>query len=266
MGELSSFFSIYDEHLKRETDPSKQVNYRMSRPKFEVLLATLAQEPFDSLLEVGISEFCAVLKQVFPEKRIVGLGLHVPALNWGTPEGLHLVQGDVLTFSDAAAIGQFDVVFFSEVLEHVQGNPRAAFASLLPLVRPGGRLIVSTPNMARLFNRVKLLIGRTPLERVGPPGWAGHFREYTRDEIVDFLQWSGYVIERAEYGRYWDGVGFYRAGGTRGFDEHGNFYCRPRFSGLRGVLAWPLLKIVELLVDAVPSFRTGMVFVARRPV
>lgn len=256
---------LYDEHVTLEADAAKRINYLMSRPKFVALLEVLAQEEYDSLLEIGISEFCGLLKHVYPSKRVGALGLHVPALRWSQPDGVDLVQGDLLSLDPRLDLGQFDVVLCSEVIEHVQGNPRTAFAALLRFVRPGGRLIVTTPNLARLFNRIKLLLGWTPLERIGPAGWAGHFREYTRGEIVEFLQASGFVVEIADYRLYWDGVDVYLQGGERGFNEQGEFYCNPRYAGWRGTVALPLLLAVELLVKAIPSLRTGMVFVARRP-
>ncbi len=257
------FLQIYDACLEKETNPSRLTNYTLSRPKFETLLPIMNREPYDSLLEIGISEFSSVMHAVCPEKRIAGLGLHMPELGWGNPKGLQMVEGDLTCLPPIPSLGQFDLVLCSEVIEHVQGNPIGAYAALRPFVRPGGRLIVTTPNLARLFNRVKLLLGRTPLELIHTVPWAGHFREYTRAEVVSHLTRAGFTVEKAEYSLYWDGVPFYLSGGDRGYDERGRWYYRPRYRGWRRVAALPLLWVMEILVKRFPSLRNGMIFVAR---
>lgn len=55
--------------------------------------------------------------------------------------------------------GAFDVVVFSEVMEHVR-FPKKALAEICRVLRPGGRLIGSVPNAFRLRNRFRFLFGQ----------------------------------------------------------------------------------------------------------
>ena len=55
--------------------------------------------------------------------------------------------------------GTFDVVVFSEVMEHVR-FPKKALAEICRVLRPGGRLIGSVPNAFRLRNRFRFLFGQ----------------------------------------------------------------------------------------------------------
>ena len=55
--------------------------------------------------------------------------------------------------------GTFDVVVFSEVMEHVR-FPKKALAEICRVLRPDGRLIGSVPNAFRLRNRFRFLFGQ----------------------------------------------------------------------------------------------------------
>ena len=81
-------------------------------------------------------------------------------------------------------LGQYDVAIMAEVIEHLYTSPRLVLACVATWLKPGGRLVVQTPNAVALRRRIKLLAGRHPYEmirdqRTNP----GHFREYTANEL-----------------------------------------------------------------------------------
>ena len=53
----------------------------------------------------------------------------------------------------------FDAIVCGDLVEHLR-DPGAALARLRPLLRPGGRLVLSTPNIANWAMRLSLLGGR----------------------------------------------------------------------------------------------------------
>lgn len=55
-------------------------------------------------------------------------------------------------------IGKFDVIVFMDVLEHLI-NPDVAIVNINKLLKDGGLLIITTPNLACFFNRIFLLLG-----------------------------------------------------------------------------------------------------------
>ena len=65
-------------------------------------------------------------------------------------DGVSLLEG--LPFDDAS----FDTVIAMEVIEHVE-NHRRAIAELGRVLRPGGRLILSFPNVHRVSSRISFL-------------------------------------------------------------------------------------------------------------
>ena len=57
--------------------------------------------------------------------------------------------------------GQFDLVWCSEVIEHLK-DPERSLAELRRVTRPGGDLILTTPNSYALLFRAIALLGLTP--------------------------------------------------------------------------------------------------------
>jgi 2-polyprenyl-3-methyl-5-hydroxy-6-metoxy-1,4-benzoquinol methylase len=85
----------------------------------------------------------------------------------------------------------YDLILFVEVLEHLLVNPLLLFREIRDHLAPGGRLFLTTPNVARLGNRYRLLLGRSIQERDRYPrdgqGVYGHVVEYTRSELDRLL-------------------------------------------------------------------------------
>ncbi len=93
-----------------------------------------------------------------------------------------------------------DVVFALEVIEHLL-SPSHLFAEAFRICRPGGHVIVTTPNVTRIGNVFKLLIGRSNFDRLIPPDyddpndeWRPHFREYAIAEVVGFFKRAGFEV------------------------------------------------------------------------
>ena len=81
--------------------------------------------------------------------------------------------------SIAAPSSNFDIVFCCETLEHVP-DPRKAVTELVRVLKPGGRLFVSTPNytgLMGLYRGYLRLVGR-PYTEVGQP--INHFTALPR--------------------------------------------------------------------------------------
>jgi SAM-dependent methyltransferase len=115
--------------------------------------------------------------------------------------GLRVVQatpeGSGLPLADAGA----DVVLMSEVIEHLV-DPDTALEECRRILRPGGTLVVSTPNLAAWYNRALLVLGVQPVFSevslrgiYGRPGSevVGHLRLFTRRALVGLLEARGFV-------------------------------------------------------------------------
>lgn len=91
---------------------------------------------------------------------------------------------------------QHDIVVMAEVFEHLYTAPEYFLGFIRKLLKPGGHLLIGTPNAVSLSRRIGMLKGRNPFERIrvtlhNP----GHFREYTVNELQDYAHKTGFSVE-----------------------------------------------------------------------
>jgi SAM-dependent methyltransferase len=92
----------------------------------------------------------------------------------------------------------FDVVLFSEVIEHLYRDPFAALNEIFRVLKSGGLLVLTTPSLSAIEKIVGLVRGfsyrpalSSPREITFPPQISNsHFREYTDRELVYLLRWQ----------------------------------------------------------------------------
>lgn len=90
----------------------------------------------------------------------------------------------------------FDLVLYCEILEHLTNDPCHALRRIRNLIKPGGHLVLTTPNVARAENVTRLLDGANlydPYSGYGPYG--RHNREYTCEELRRLLSYVGFEVE-----------------------------------------------------------------------
>ena len=161
-----------------------------------------ANEPLDAL-EVGVSEgfLLRVLIESLPDTRWVATDV----ANWNPElsrrrEGIfenrcRIVEHDLskapLPFPDRS----FDLVSFSEVLEHLSpAHVVPALKDMSRVLRPGGVLIATSPNLTSLLNRLLMLLGRSPFKLpipVEPHGTYHHIHMYTPEEFCHLGEHAG---------------------------------------------------------------------------
>lgn len=96
----------------------------------------------------------------------------------------------------------FDAVVFTEVFEHLRDYPLRSLQESHRILRPGGRLYLTTPNAAYIVNRLRFLRGAAPGSPLsdwmyGLP-FARHAREYTFPEMDQLLRVAGFHTVRRE--------------------------------------------------------------------
>jgi len=89
----------------------------------------------------------------------------------------------------------FDVVLFCEIIEHLLSDPVHALTEIRRVLKPGGDLVLTTPNVARLDNVRKIISGENvydPYSGHGPYG--RHNREYTQEDLFNLLSANGFTV------------------------------------------------------------------------
>ena len=87
----------------------------------------------------------------------------------------------------------FDVMIFGDVLEHLK-NPLAVLRQLATSLKEDGAIIISLPNIANIYVRLSLLVGRFDYQERGILDRT-HLRFFTRKTFCRFLQDAGLEAE-----------------------------------------------------------------------
>jgi SAM-dependent methyltransferase len=99
----------------------------------------------------------------------------------------------------------FDVVVFTDVLEHIFAPPSDVLRGVKRILRNDGKLILSVPNVAALDSRFRLLLGVNPSGnpdrkmQKGRVHGHGHLHQYTMREISALAEGVGFRIRQRRY-------------------------------------------------------------------
>jgi len=166
------------------------------------------------IIDIGCGDgsALAVAAAASPAHRFAGIDWSAEALRRAHARGLTVLRADVAAPGLPVADGAADVVIMSEVIEHLV-DPDGAVAEVRRVLRPGGSLVLSTPNLAAWYNRALLAFGIQPVFSevslhgvFGRPGSvvAGHLRLFTRRALTQFLAASGFGCVTVTGARYHD--------------------------------------------------------------
>lgn len=76
--------------------------------------------------------------------------------------------------------GTFDAVLFFEIIEHLVDCANG-IAEIMRVLKPGGLLLLSTPNLVSLISRLRMLAGMLPVAIAGD---STHVRFYRKKELA----------------------------------------------------------------------------------
>ena len=89
----------------------------------------------------------------------------------------------------------FDLILFAEIIEHITFNPVDMWRAIFRVMKPGGRIILTTPNYYHLGGRawdIKRYLfrsggGITSKEILNVPTYGPHWKEFSAKEIRDYF-------------------------------------------------------------------------------
>jgi len=103
---------------------------------------------------------------------------------------------------------QFDTILCWETMEHFNFNPIKFVRELYRVVKPGGKVCITVPNRASVYNLLRLLLGLHEKKEIdafyqfedyesnGKKAFFGfHWREYTASELNQLFYQAGFKIE-----------------------------------------------------------------------
>ena len=148
-----------------------------------------SRQGHNTVLDIG----CGSSRIIQDLPKAVGMDILLPKLRFLRDRHWPLVQGSI--FALPFSIHAFDAVICSEVIEHVPDRP-AVFEEMTRVLRPGGTLILGTPDYGRwLWWVLEWIYGK-----VLPGAYAHeHMTRYTRAGLAERLRAHGYTIQNLQY-------------------------------------------------------------------
>ncbi len=118
-------------------------------------------------------------------------------------DSVRLVNLEVDSWSDlmlTLGLANFDIILFGDVIEHTR-EPQQILSEARKLLKPGGKVIVSLPNVANLRVRLGLLFGNFDYGDSGILD-KSHLRFFTQKSARELVGEAGYKIVAERYSGY----------------------------------------------------------------
>ena len=155
----------------------------------------LAQDPSASILEAGCGTGATGALALSEGRcgRYVGIELFESAAAEAREVLSEVVTGNVETMTFHWQPASFDALILSEVLEHLV-DPRQVVKALAPLVRPGGQVLASSPNISHWRVIRELVMGRFEMADQGVFDRT-HLRWFTPSTFAAIFEDAGFRVD-----------------------------------------------------------------------
>jgi SAM-dependent methyltransferase len=148
-----------------------------------------------NVLDVGCGD--GTVSRLFLEVgKVFGVDIVPEFVERATKKGIEAKTADViqdgLPFSDS----EMDVIYAGAFIEHLY-DPEFFLRECHRVLTEAGILILTTPNIASLTSRLRMLFGRGPKFYTSALGWefGGHIRIFTSRTLTRLLEENGFVAE-----------------------------------------------------------------------
>ncbi|MBI5224329.1 methyltransferase domain-containing protein [Candidatus Micrarchaeota archaeon] len=116
---------------------------------------------------------------------VIGVDLHEDQVRETRKKGVKALKARVqkLPFKDAT----FDIVTMAEVIEHFI-ETEIALKEIMRVLKPGGRIIITTPNFASIRDRILMIFGKLQAF-----AWhTDHVKFFNKERLTKVLKGTGY--------------------------------------------------------------------------
>jgi 2-polyprenyl-3-methyl-5-hydroxy-6-metoxy-1,4-benzoquinol methylase len=148
------------------------------------------------VLELGVGDASLTRRLFEAGARVDGIELDASAAELARPYCRTIVVDDLDEFRSEKLSESYDLVIAADVLEHLR-DPEFVLSELRDVVRPGGRLVVSLPNVANLYVRLNMVFGRFPYHSKGILDRT-HLHFYTLKSAERLFAKAGWIVSERD--------------------------------------------------------------------
>lgn len=197
------FDSIYNKVIIGNHFFEKPEYYQISRPRYRQTLKMISDLPLPNearILEVGGGQIALLMNQLFHDNTILA-DIDETYSDAVTQYGLDFFSCD-LVHDDSDFRDEFDLVVMLEVIEHLPIPPHIILEKMAKWIKPGGYLFLTTPNLYRIRNAVRLFMGMPMFDHFYYPQKGeslGHPFEYSSWHLKFQLERAGLSVQYIHY-------------------------------------------------------------------
>lgn len=209
--EILDYLSSFDLFKGNEQEGLNYVHAALGRFLITIKMLPPAQRPGARLLELGAGPYfiTLLLKQYHAYELTLanyfGSDHHPPqgvqtmsSERYGETHSFHYDYFNVEFAEYPYPDNSFDVVLFCEILEHLTEDPTHVLSEIHRVLRPGGHVLITTPNMLRWEHFRDLALGKNIHDPYSGYGVYGrHNREYAPQEVIRLLEECGFSVQQA---------------------------------------------------------------------
>jgi 2-polyprenyl-3-methyl-5-hydroxy-6-metoxy-1,4-benzoquinol methylase len=240
---------------KRISDSHYRQADEYERSSKQQMRALVPAGPPRQILDIGCGTGLNALHLSKLGHTVIGIDLSPVAIEKFRAKGLegHVVdiEASPLPFADDS----FDMIYASEVIEH-SVNTEEFLARLYRVLKPGGLLLLSTPNSAFWAYRILGCLGHTVTDYQHP----GHVRFFSKRSLSKAVERAGFQIDMFSARHMYLIFGRRVGDPVAALLEVCGFLKEPRFA--TGDHFWQLSRFATL---ASPFWADTFIIVAHRP-
>lgn len=236
-----NFDAAYDEMILGRDFVEYKDYYQKSRSRYRETFRRITELGLPegaSHLDIGGGQFALLSQHLLGFKGHCGDVVNT-AREDVADQGIALHHVDLFR-GEFAEGGPYDLITLCEVIEHIPKPPYLVLSDLRKILKPGGVILMTTPNGYRFRNLLYMIANKEVLDVYRYPEKneaLGHQHEYTRWQ----MDWQ------------------MRAAGL---DPLFTEYFQPNFSGHS--LSATIAHLLTSPFSLIPHFRSGLVMAARR--
>ena len=157
-------------------------------------------EPESQVLDLGCGDGklgrCLVQRK---RCKVTGIDADADLVRTATRAGLNAMCANLEYEATLGSLSQcYDVIIMADVLEHLV-SPWSALRACHALLKPGGCVLVSLPNVAHFSMRLRLMFGQFEYTDHGGLRDRGHLRFFTYHSARQLFAQAGYRVDGQHY-------------------------------------------------------------------